>query len=128
MNDIFATLMFTAPDWVRAVITHERHPNIFWSEYVVCPLIQILVVLLIVLTVAAYLVWGERKRSALVQAQPGNLGILQPAADGPKSLVKANPIPPEADESVFTAAPIISVVVALVVLAVVPWGSAWATI
>src|ERR1700743_544480 len=105
MNTIFATLMFTAPDWVRAVITHERQPNIFWSEYVVWPLIQILVVLLVVLTVAAYLVWGDRKMSALIQAQLGNWGILQPAADGLKSLVKADSIPPEADESVFTAAP-----------------------
>jgi NADH-quinone oxidoreductase subunit H len=58
----------------------------------------------------------------------GPWGLLQPAADGLKLLLKEDIIPLKADRAVFAIAPIISVAAALVVLAVVPWGAAWATI
>jgi NADH-quinone oxidoreductase subunit H len=133
MDAIITTLLFAAPEWVRTAITREKQPNVFWSEYVVWPLIQILIVLFIVLTVVAYLVWVERKVSAFMQARLGPMrvgpwGLLQPLADGLKLLLKEDIIPLKADQGVFTVAPIISVVAALVVLAVVPWGSTWATI
>jgi NADH-quinone oxidoreductase subunit H len=54
--------------------------------------------------------------------------LLQPAADGLKLLLKEDIIPLKADRAVFIIAPIVSVVAALVVLAVIPWGNAWATI
>src|SRR5690242_1616429 len=133
MDAIISTLLFAAPEWVRTVITRERQPNVFWSEYIVWPLIQILIVLIIVLTIVAYLVWVERKVSAFMQARLGPMrvgpwGLLQPAADGLKLLLKEDIIPLKADQAIFTIAPIISVVAALVVLAVVPWGATWATI
>ncbi len=58
----------------------------------------------------------------------GPWGLLQPAADGLKLLLKEDIIPIKADKLVFSIAPIISVIAALVVLAVIPWGAAWATI
>ncbi|HYV06584.1 MAG TPA: hypothetical protein VFB82_18460, partial [Blastocatellia bacterium] len=60
MQGILATLMFVAPDWVLG-LTRERRTNAFWAEYVVWPTIQILIVLFVVLTLVAYLVWIERK-------------------------------------------------------------------
>lgn len=126
------TLMFVAPDWVLS-LTRERRPNAFWAEYILWPAIQIVIVLFVVLTLVAYLVYLERKVSAFMQARLGPMrvgpwGLLQPLADGIKLLIKEDIIPIKADRAVFVIAPIVSVVAALVVLAVIPWGAAWATI
>jgi NADH-quinone oxidoreductase subunit H len=124
------TLILAAPDWVVGIVGKR---NVFWADYIVWPLIQIIIVLFVVLTVVAYLVYVERKVSAFIQARLGPMrvgpwGLLQPAADGLKLLLKEDIIPLRADKTVFALAPIITVVAALVVLAVVPWGAAWATI
>ena len=133
MPAILITLLFVAPDWVLKLMHEQRPNNVFWSEYIVWPVIQIVVVLFIVLTLIAYLVYLERKVSAFIQARLGPMrvgpwGLLQPLADGLKLLLKEDIIPIKADRAVFMIAPIISVVAALVVLVVVPWGAAWATI
>lgn len=142
MPAILTTIMFVAPNWARGFTQwilklftrFPDRPTIdFWTEYIIWPLIQIIIVLFIILTLVAYLVYVERKVSAFMQARLGPMrvgpwGLLQPAADGLKLLLKEDIIPLKADRTVFMIAPIISVIAGLVVLAVVPWGAAWATI
>jgi NADH-quinone oxidoreductase subunit H len=52
----------------------------------------------------------------------GPYGILQPVADAVKLMIKEDITPVRADKWVFTVAPIISMVPALIVYAVIPFG------
>ena len=38
------TLLFVAPDWVLKLMHEQRPNNVFWSEYIVWPVIQIVAV------------------------------------------------------------------------------------
>ena len=49
-------------------------------------------------------------------------GVLQPIADAVKLMLKEDITPARADKWVFTLAPILSMVPALVVYAVIPFG------
>ena len=48
--------------------------------------------------------------------------LLQPVADGIKLIFKEELIPAKADKIIFVAAPIITVIPALIITGVVPWG------
>ncbi len=77
----------------------------------------------------AYLTLFERRVLARMQVRigpnrAGPWGLLQPVADGLKLIFKEELIPDKADKLVFVVAPIITVVPALVVLAVLPFGPA----
>ena len=94
----------------------------------VIPLLKILIVLNATLVAVTYMVLLERKVIAWTQSRLGPMrvgpyGILQPVADAVKLMIKEDITPTRADKWVFTAAPIISMVPALVVYAVIPFGS-----
>ena len=83
-------------------------------------------VLLIVLTVAAGLIWVERKLLALWQDRlgpnrVGPYGLLQVIADVIKIFFKEDWIPPFADKAVFILAPGILVATILLTFAVIPF-------
>jgi NADH-quinone oxidoreductase subunit H len=89
--------------------------------------IKSLIVCFVLLTGFAYMTYAERKVAALLQTRigpnrAGPFGILQPAADGLKLIFKEEMIPAGADKIIFILAPIITVIPALIILAVVPWG------
>lgn len=86
------------------------------------------------LTAAAYLVLLERKMAAWVQDRRGPnrvgipltnirlLGLGQPIADGLKFILKEEFTPAHVDRHLFVAAPILMLVAALTVFAVIPFG------
>src|SRR4051812_43022561 len=93
----------------------------------VIPLLKILIVLNATLVAVTYMVLLERKVIAWAQSRLGPMrvgpyGILQPVADAVKLMIKEDITPVRADRWVFTAAPIISMVPALIVYAVIPFG------
>jgi NADH-quinone oxidoreductase subunit H len=96
-------------------------------DLVVIPLIKIVIVLAAVLVTVMYLVLLERKVQAWVQVRLGPMrvgyhGVLQPIADVLKLFVKEDITPVRADKWVFTAAPIIVLVPAIIAFAVIPFG------
>ena len=87
------------------------------------PLIKILFVLNATLIGVTYMVLLERKVIAWVQVRLGPMrvgpyGTLQPIADAIKLILKEDITPTRADKWVFTAAPIIVMVPALITFAV----------
>ena len=93
----------------------------------VVPLLKIAVLLNALLVSVTFLVLMERKVIAWAQSRLGPMrvgphGILQALADPIKLILKEDITPARADKWVFTIAPIMSLVPALVVFAVVPFG------
>ncbi len=92
-------------------------------------LIKSVVIVFFLLGGFAYLTLFERRVLAKMQVRigpnrAGPWGLLQPVADGVKLIFKEELIPDKADRLVFILAPIITVVPALIVLAVLPFGPA----
>src|ERR1700755_3511539 len=93
----------------------------------VIPLLKIVIVLNATLVGVTYMVLLERKVMAGAQRRRGPMrvgpyGILQPVADAVKLILKEDITPARADKWVFTAAPIIVMVPALITFAVIPFG------
>ena len=98
-----------------------------WLEW----LIKSLVIVLVIIFGSAYLTLFERRVLARIQVRigpnrAGPWGFLQPIATVVKLIFKEDLIPHEADKLVFVLAPIITVVPALILLAVIPVGPEFA--
>ena len=101
----------------------------FLTQYafLIVPIVKVVVLVLIVLTVDAYLTWLERKVIAHIQARWGPYrvgphGLLQPLADGVKFILKEDPLPANVDKAGYFIAPFITLMLALTSLAVIPFG------
>ena len=91
---------------------------------------QSILVLLAVLLMAYFGIYGERKIWAAVQLRRGPnvvgpFGLMQSAADLIKLLFKEIIIPQEANKAIFILAPIITCFVALSAWAVIPFSEGW---
>ncbi|HIC57179.1 MAG TPA: NADH-quinone oxidoreductase subunit NuoH [Acidobacteria bacterium] len=96
-------------------------------DTIIVPLLKIAVLINALLVSVTFLVLMERKVIAWAQSRLGPMragpyGILQALADPIKLILKEDITPAKADKYVFTLAPIMSLVPALVVFAVIPFG------
>lgn len=99
-----------------------------WIAGFLILLIKLTIVLLVLLLMAAYLVWVERKFLARLQIRygpnrAGIFGLLQPIADVVKMLTKEDTVPEGADRVFFLLAPAIVAFTAFLMFAVVPFGN-----
>src|SRR5437868_1487664 len=98
-----------------------------WN-FVIFSAVKIIGVFSILMFIVAYAVWVERKVSASIQDRVGPnrvglFGLLQPAADGVKSFLKEDFTPAHVRKAYFWLAPMISMIPALLTVAIIPFGS-----
>ncbi len=97
----------------------------FWLEWFIKAVIMSLVILL---TGFAYLTLYERRALARIQTRigpnrAGPQGLLQPIADAVKLIFKEEFTPGRADKLIFVIAPVVTVVPAMILAAVIPLGT-----
>jgi NADH-quinone oxidoreductase subunit H len=95
-----------------------------WLEW----LIKAVVMVMVLLTGFAYLTLYERRALARIQVRIGPnragwQGLLQPIADAVKLIFKEELTPARADKLIFVIAPIVTVVPAMIIAAVIPLGT-----
>jgi NADH-quinone oxidoreductase subunit H len=99
-----------------------------WLIGFIIMVVKLGLVLVALLLVAAYLVLVERKFLARLQIRygpnrAGKFGLLQPFADTIKMMIKEDIVPAAADRMIFLLAPAVVAFTALLMFAVVPFGS-----
>jgi len=85
------------------------------------------IVLFVMLTTAAYTVYAERKIAGFIQQRPGPnrvgpFGLLQPAADAVKLILKEDVVPTGANQFLHFLAPVLATTLALAALAALPFA------
>lgn len=98
-----------------------------WPLGFIFLIVRLSVVLILLLTCAAYLVWVERKLLGRMQARygpnrAGRYGLLQPMVDVIKLITKEDTVPKGASKVIFLLAPGVVGFMTLLIFAVVPFG------
>ena len=98
-----------------------------WILGLIFLVLRVGIILIVLLSVAAYLVWVERKLLGRIQVRygpnrAGKFGLLQPLADLIKLVTKEDTVPGAADRTVFLMAPAVVATTAMLIFAVVPFG------
>ena len=98
-----------------------------WIGQIVSSLLNIVALLLVFLSLFALVSVLERKILARIQNRlgpnrVGPFGLLQPAADGIKMLIKEDIVPLRADKVVHFLAPIFLAATAILALGIIPYG------
>jgi NADH-quinone oxidoreductase subunit H len=123
MSKSIDQILVNAKQWVLSWLAGS--PN--WVVQVVSSLINIGVLLIVFLTLFAFMSVLERKILARMQNRygpnrVGPFGLFQPIADGVKMLIKEDIVPARADKIVHFLAPVLIAAVAILTLGVIPYG------
>lgn len=99
------------------------------TEFIIIMIVKMFVIFGAVMLIMSYTTLAERKILGYMQIRPGPnrvgpWGLLQPIADGIKLFFKEELIPENAHKAVFIIAPAISMIAAILSLAVIPFGPA----
>ncbi|MBA2743477.1 MAG: NADH-quinone oxidoreductase subunit NuoH [Chthoniobacterales bacterium] len=116
-------IFITAKQWVLSFLAGA--PD--WLVQIASSLINILVLLQVFLGLFALMSLLERKILGRIQNRygpnrVGTFGLLQPAADGIKMLIKEDIVPFRADKVLHFLAPIMVAAPAILALGVIPYG------
>jgi NADH-quinone oxidoreductase subunit H len=103
-------------------------PPVSTSVFVVATVIKMIVVFTVLMVGVALLTLAERKISAWIQDRHGPNrvgwhGLLQPAADGVKNIMKEETYPDAAYLPLFVIAPALAFIPAMLTFAVIPFAS-----
>lgn len=95
--------------------------------FYIVTLMKAAILVFVILTAAAYMVWLERKVLAHIQlrlgpSRVGPHGLLQPLADAVKLLTKEDLIPSQVNIFFYLLAPFLAVCLALIPITVIPFG------
>jgi NADH-quinone oxidoreductase subunit H len=98
--------------------------------FLIATVVKIIVLFSLYMVGVALLTLAERKISAFMQDRHGPnrvgpWGVLQPAADGLKNIMKEETYPDAAYTPVFVLAPALAFIPAMITWAVIPWGAPW---
>jgi NADH-quinone oxidoreductase subunit H len=97
-------------------------------DFFLLSIIKAAVLAAVLLTTLAYLQWVERKVIAHIQvrlgpSRVGPHGLMQPLADVIKLITKEDLIPPHVNKFLYLFAPFMAIVMALLSVSVIPFGS-----
>lgn len=97
------------------------------ATFLLITVLKVTAVFSIFMLIVAYLSYVERRLVARFQTRigpnrVGPAGVLQPIADALKLITKEEVIPAEANRVMFLLAPILSLIPALLIMSVIPFG------
>ncbi|MGQ0712369.1 MAG: NADH-quinone oxidoreductase subunit NuoH [Gemmatimonadaceae bacterium] len=110
-------------------IANPQLPPASTSVFVIATVVKMIVVFTVLMVGVAMLTLAERKISAWIQDRQGpnrvggKLGLLQPAADGLKNIMKEETYPEAAYKPLFIMAPALAFIPAMLTFAVIPFAS-----
>ncbi|HSG14726.1 MAG TPA: NADH-quinone oxidoreductase subunit NuoH [Anaerolineae bacterium] len=118
-------LQLNTAEYMREVWAGSMEP---WLSEAIIDLVQILVICTFLLVITLGLIWILRKVVARIQDRVGpnrvggRYGLLQTVADAMKLLTKEDITPAGADKLAFNLAPLVIVIAALLMWAVIPFA------
>src|SRR5687768_12137193 len=114
---------------IAALLQAPEPPQLPLGVFLLATVVKMLVVFTVYMVGVALLTLAERKISAWIQDRHGpnrvggKLGLLQPAADGVKNIMKEETIPGHVNKPMFMLAPMLAFIPAMLAWAVIPFGA-----